>query len=423
MFINKCRNRFRNKIRRCLPDVNVDQLRVIADYQQRYVFLEEWLERRRWYAVCLLYQHDGHRITAAVDGQVVGIHVLQEADAAKATNITIGFIDPRLHPGGSFVGNVTQFNVWNRILTEEEVKDVAFCKSNVQGNSISWEDDWIFQNAVQYDLKQEDLCFRDFPPKFQVFPAMDHAQGTYLCAALGGSLVTPKHMVELTHMYLTAQTQKRDCNLIWVGVTDEIEEGLWSQPRSGLDPATLPWAFGEPNGLRYENCAGIEPAGVTDENCEMKRCPICNMTERVAMTLRGSCEANPHNTKYTMLLRNEEISFEGYGDYTISLKNEKWVWINASHNETIAQMNPSRYNYPLGRQRWQLRSPVCGQEAGQVRQLLLTRCHKEQFTCDDGTCVDLDQRCDGKHDCYDFSDETACEIVRLPPEYKVLFHV
>lgn len=396
---------------------------MIVDYQQRYVFLERGLEARRWYAVCLLYERAGHRITATVDGQVAGVNVLQEIEAEKVTYITFGFVDPALNPGGSFVGNVTQFNLWSRILNDEEVKDVASCKSNAQGNSISWEDDWVFQSLVQYDLEQEDLCFRESPPKFEVFPAMDHAQSTYLCGALGGSLLTPKHMIEVTHMYLAAQNQRQDCDGIWVGATDEGEEGLWHQPRSGLNPAKLPWAFGEPDGLRYENCASIEPEGVTDENCEMKRCPICSMAERVAMTLRGSCEADSHNTKYTMLLKNEEFFFEGYGDYTISLKNGAWLWINASHNETIAQMNPSRYNYPLGRQRWQLRSPVCGQEAGQVRQLLLTRCQDEQFTCDDGTCVDLNQRCDKKHDCIDFSDEMGCEIVRLPPEYEVLLHM
>lgn len=41
------------------------------------------------------------------------------------------------------------------------------------------------------------------------------------------------------------------------------------------------------------------------------------------------------------------------------------------------------------------------------------------FTCEDGTCISLQQRCDLRVDCPDQSDEHSCGMVDVPPDYQI----
>ena len=40
------------------------------------------------------------------------------------------------------------------------------------------------------------------------------------------------------------------------------------------------------------------------------------------------------------------------------------------------------------------------------------------FTCDDGTCVEMNQRCDLQVDCPDSSDEKNCDVLQVPDDYR-----
>ena len=52
-----------------------------------------------------------------------------------------------------------------------------------------------------------------------------------------------------------------------------------------------------------------------------------------------------------------------------------------------------------------------------LRYLKLTGCAEGDFTCDDGQCVTMEQRCNQLPDCRDRSDETDCEVLVLGKEY------
>ena len=43
--------------------------------------------------------------------------------------------------------------------------------------------------------------------------------------------------------------------------------------------------------------------------------------------------------------------------------------------------------------------------------MALTGCSKDEFTCKDGSCVNMERRCTGKADCLDGSDENECKKI------------
>lgn len=53
------------------------------------------------------------------------------------------------------------------------------------------------------------------------------------------------------------------------------------------------------------------------------------------------------------------------------------------------------------------------------RRLKLTACAADQFTCDDGSCIPMDGRCDHRQDCTDYSDEFDCKLLGLQARHYI----
>ena len=89
------------------------------------------------------------------------------------------------------------------------------------------------------------------------------------------------------------------------------------------------------------------------------------------------------------------------------------VW-KATHHQRkdfLAISRAEKNSLVLGRQKWVIYndSDECSQISPYTRVLKLTGCSKEEFTCDNGSCVPMSSRCDGKSDCSDEADEAECK--------------
>ena len=73
----------------------------------------------------------------------------------------------------------------------------------------------------------------------------------------------------------------------------------------------------------------------------------------------------------------------------------------------------------LGRSSWMIEgdSPACSDEKSYNIPLKLSGCGEEEFTCNDGQCIDINKRCDQIRDCRDRSDEKDCKLIVLEEGY------
>lgn len=51
--------------------------------------------------------------------------------------------------------------------------------------------------------------------------------------------------------------------------------------------------------------------------------------------------------------------------------------------------------------------------------MVLSVCSNDQYTCDDGQCISLSERCNLKVDCDDRSDENDCSLLSIPSGYSI----
>ncbi|XP_042235984.1 gamma-aminobutyric acid receptor subunit pi-like, partial [Homarus americanus] len=178
----------------------------------------------------------------------------------------------------------------------------------------------------------------------------------------------------------------------------------------------LDFKIRNPVGGIYQNCLIIRELGLLDTDCNKQSCSACHTTAGSTWTLRSICEEEKR--MYYFDLVAFPLYFRGYGEYMVEKVGDVWTWYDSITNITKAVLPVQEHlNYPIGRQTWDIKDPVCGQESGK-RQLTLSPCTAGEFTCTDGTCISFARRCDLKFDCGDKTDESFCDIVNFPGDYR-----
>ena len=156
-------------------------------------------------------------------------------------------------------------------------------------------------------------------------------------------------------------------------------------------------------------------------------CP-CQYQQRPLLRVRGLCgihyTSGPLDWLYLpMQLPGDPTNILLMGRYSNRIEydatNRQWT-ITDAKSSVSAVSYATQLSYVLGKHQWEITNDLhCNRkEPNYTRPLKLTGCDQEgEFTCDDGQCVRMEERCDQVVQCRDASDELNCQVLALESSY------
>ena len=98
-------------------------------------------------------------------------------------------------------------------------------------------------------------------------------------------------------------------------------------------------------------------------------------------------------------------------------RSQLWVMTDAL-SSVRAESKATKESYVLGKHKWTVTGDNCNDGKPYTTYLKMTGCNPNgEFTCNDGQCVSMEQRCNQMPNCNDESDEKGCQLLSVKDGY------
>ena len=344
---------------------------------------------------------------------------------------------------------LTNVNVYASALSVDKIKNLTDGENCAQeGDYLSWrEAEWNLTGNVDQEsiVKQADLCYHptsNIVLFMDVF--LDWEECMFFCEKLPNtrspSVKSEKEFLDLMRtikkITIDPETGNEYPGVIfggyWIPVTDAKIEGQWVDYYTSDPVNIMSVASREPNGGRVRNCAIAVPyfgeGGWIEWECNTDRvnpikCP-CESKNQMFLTMRGLCpDSNidkyfvPQNKDY-----DGQTLFRGLYKTIIEYHEDDQIWhlkVVGFSSKTVATSEASKHSFLLGMSEWTVTgdNKLCNRGLPYTTVLKLSGCKDAEFTCRDGQCVKMEERCDQIMHCRDKSDEKECSLLVLEDGY------
>merc|ERR1711892_516799 len=341
----------------------------------------------------------------------------------------------------------SNMNIFSSLLTKDSMVDITSGKDcAVKGSYLSWEDmEWKVAGSVtEGSVTLEDLCqqenqssvilpttFRSWQQCMEFCPKLRQAKVIALHSKAEAVALT-KWLFKITQDQLTLDYYPGvPGGAFWIPFHDTENEGTWVQYDTNAPANAVEAQSDDLNGGRAENCGLFVAAwnGWNDWSCEIEKSqPImcaCHQSQEMYLLLRGLCADSNIDQFYVPRNKKRHGSFMliGVKNTVIEFLTLESVWklsVFGTTQNTSATTGSSMDSYLLGSHMWKIEEDYkkCSNRGEPyVRRLKLSGCRDGEFTCTDGQCIRMVERCDQIIQCRDESDEMECSILLIKDSY------
>ena len=149
---------------------------------------------------------------------------------------------------------------------------------------------------------------------------------------------------------------------------------------------------------------------------------MCLHKPSTILTLRGLCHSSAIDVHYKPMNKQKdirELKLQGLTHTSIEYYKEEKLWrLDVMNTNVTGTSKASFASFTLGKHNWTIKGDTgCSSADTYDTELKMSECQKNEFTCNDGQCVRMDQRCNQLPDCRDESDEENCNILLVKDGY------